>query len=106
MARGLSARSGWVVGQPTGFARGGGAHDYQAGRLGWISLPARAATLTRKLDRCDRAGRRPVEHATANEAETAALARLREGEELLVFDRYHRSHRRARPHAPSSSQRS
>ena len=44
------------------------------------------------------------EHATANEAETAALARLREGEELLVFDRYHRSHRRARPHAPSSSQ--
>jgi hypothetical protein len=46
------------------------------------------------------------EHATANEAETAALARLREGEELLVFDRYHRSHRRARPHAPSSSQRS
>jgi hypothetical protein len=46
------------------------------------------------------------EHATANEAETAALARLREGEELLVFDRYHRSHRRARPHAPSSSQHS
>ena len=46
------------------------------------------------------------EHATANEAETAALACLREGEELLVFDRYHRSHRRARPHAPSSSQRS
>jgi hypothetical protein len=46
------------------------------------------------------------EHATANEAETAALARLREGEELLVFDRYNRSHRRARPHAPSSSQRS
>lgn len=40
------------------------------------------------------------EHATANEAETAALARLREDEELLVFDRYHRSHRRARPHAP------
>ena len=46
------------------------------------------------------------EHATANEAETAALARLREGEQLLVFDRYHRSHRRARPQAPSSSQRS
>ena len=46
------------------------------------------------------------EHPTANEAETAALARLREGEQLLVFDRYHRSHRRARPHARSSSQRS
>ncbi|MGH2886238.1 MAG: hypothetical protein ACRDPA_26665 [Solirubrobacteraceae bacterium] len=46
------------------------------------------------------------EHATANEAEAAALACLREGEELLVFDRYHRCHQRARPHAPQSSQRS
>lgn len=33
------------------------------------------------------------EHATANEAETAALARLHAGDELLVFDRYHRCHR-------------
>jgi hypothetical protein len=46
------------------------------------------------------------EHATANEAEVAALACLREGEQLLVFDRYHRCHRRARPPAPRSPQRS
>jgi hypothetical protein len=46
------------------------------------------------------------EHATANEAETAALARLHAGDELLVFDRYYRCHRLARPHAPRSSQRS
>jgi len=46
------------------------------------------------------------EHATANEAETAALARLHAGDELLVFDRDHRCHRLARPHAPRSSQRS
>ncbi|MGH2894601.1 MAG: hypothetical protein ACRDPM_15265 [Solirubrobacteraceae bacterium] len=45
------------------------------------------------------------EHATANEAEIAALACLREGEELLVFDRYHRSRRGARPFAPRRSQR-
>jgi hypothetical protein len=46
------------------------------------------------------------ERATANEAEIAALARLRAGEELLIFDRYHRCHRLARPRAPRSSQRS
>ena len=33
------------------------------------------------------------EHTTATEAESAALARLREGDELLVLDRYHRCHR-------------
>ncbi len=46
------------------------------------------------------------EHATATEAEIAAMACLREGEELLVFDRYHRCHRRSRPEAPRSSGRS
>lgn len=46
------------------------------------------------------------EHATATEAEIAAMAGLREGEELLVFDRYHRCHRRSRPEAPRSSRRS
>lgn len=45
-------------------------------------------------------------HATANEAEVAALACLREGEQLLLFDRCHRCHQRARPPAPRSSQRS
>jgi hypothetical protein len=46
------------------------------------------------------------EHGTANEAETAARTRLREGEELIIFDRYHRSRRSARPLAPRSSRRS
>jgi hypothetical protein len=44
------------------------------------------------------------EHATATEAENAALAGLRDGDELLVVDR---CHRRARPdpaHASSSPQ--
>ena len=45
------------------------------------------------------------EHATATEAEIAALARLRDDEELLVIDRYHRCHRWARPEAPRSSRR-
>jgi hypothetical protein len=36
------------------------------------------------------------EHATATDAEIAALDCLREGDELLVFDRYHRCHRRSR----------
>ena len=48
------------------------------------------------------------EHAPATEAENAALAGLRrDGDELLVVDRYHRCHRRARPdpaHASSSPQ--
>lgn len=47
------------------------------------------------------------EHATATEAENAALAGLRDGDELLVVDHYHRRHRRARPdpaHASSSPQ--
>jgi hypothetical protein len=42
------------------------------------------------------------EHPTASEAEIAAIANLREGEEVVVYDRYHRCHRRARP-APRSS---
>jgi hypothetical protein len=33
------------------------------------------------------------EHMTATEAEQAALARLRDGDELIVYDCYHRSHR-------------
>ena len=45
------------------------------------------------------------EHPNATEAESAALARLRDGEELLVFDRYHRCHRRARPEPITSSPR-
>jgi hypothetical protein len=36
------------------------------------------------------------EHATATDAEIAALGRLRANDELLVFDRYHRCHRRSR----------
>jgi hypothetical protein len=42
------------------------------------------------------------EHPTATEAESAALARLRDGDELLIVDLYHRCHRRARP-APTRS---
>ncbi len=32
------------------------------------------------------------EHPCATEAELAAAARLRDGYELVVYDRYHRSH--------------
>jgi len=46
------------------------------------------------------------EHATATEAEIAALSCLRKGEELLLFDRYHRCQRRARPELPRPSRRS
>ena len=45
------------------------------------------------------------EHGTATEAERAALARLRDGDEPLVLDRYHRCHRRARPEPTRSSSR-
>jgi hypothetical protein len=47
------------------------------------------------------------EHPTATEAENAALTRLRDGDELLIVDRYHRCHRRARPQPtrPSSHMR-
>ena len=45
------------------------------------------------------------EHATASGAEIAAVACLRAGEELVVYDRYHRCHRRTRPAPPSSSPR-
>lgn len=37
-----------------------------------------------------------AEYVTATEAELAALAGLREGDELVVYDRYHRCHRRGR----------
>jgi hypothetical protein len=43
------------------------------------------------------------EHITATEAELAALTCLREGEELVVYDRYHRCHRLRRP-APRSAE--
>jgi hypothetical protein len=33
------------------------------------------------------------EHSTVTEAEQAALAHLREGDELIVYDCYHRCHR-------------
>lgn len=45
------------------------------------------------------------EHSTATEAENAALERLRDGDELLIVDRYHRCHRRARPEPTRSSSR-
>jgi hypothetical protein len=45
------------------------------------------------------------EHATATEAENAALARLRDGDELLIVDRYFRCHRRARLEPTRSSPR-
>ena len=45
------------------------------------------------------------EHATATEAENAALARLRDGDALVVVDRYHRCHRRARVKPARSSPR-
>lgn len=32
------------------------------------------------------------EHRSATEAERAAAARLRDGDELVVYDRYHRCH--------------
>ena len=46
------------------------------------------------------------QHPTAAEAENAALARLRDGDELLIVDRYHRCHRRARLESTRSSPRS
>ena len=46
------------------------------------------------------------EHASVTEAEIPGLGCLREGEELLVFDRYHRCHRLSRDEAPLSSRRS
>lgn len=42
------------------------------------------------------------EHATTTEAELAALARMRDGDELIVVDRYHRSRQRARPQSTGS----
>lgn len=45
------------------------------------------------------------EHSTATEAENAALAWLRDGDELLVVDRYHRCHRLTRPGPTRSSSR-
>ena len=45
------------------------------------------------------------EHATATEAERAALAQLRDGDELLIVDGYHRCHRRAGPGPDRSSSR-
>ena len=42
------------------------------------------------------------EHTTATDAESAALAHLREGDELVVVDRYHRCHRYVR-RAPTRS---
>jgi hypothetical protein len=41
-----------------------------------------------------------AEYVTASEAERAALAGLREGDELVVYDRYHRCHRRGRSATP------
>ena len=43
------------------------------------------------------------EHATATEAELAAVARLRQGGELVVIDRYHRRRQRTRPQAAGST---
>ena len=43
------------------------------------------------------------EHPTATEAENVALARLHDGDELLIVDRYHRCRRRARPEPIRSS---
>lgn len=45
------------------------------------------------------------EHPTATEAEDAALAQLRDGDELIIVDRYHRCHRCARPKPTRSSSR-
>lgn len=48
------------------------------------------------------------EHASVGEAELAAMACLGEGDELVVYDRYHRCHRRSRPapDAPDGSRSS
>lgn len=40
------------------------------------------------------------EHGSASQAELAGMACLREGDELVVYDRYHRCHRRSRPAPP------
>ena len=48
-------------------------------RGGWVVMSGRAGVVS--------------EHMTATEAEQAALARLRDGDELIVYDCYHRSHR-------------
>jgi hypothetical protein len=45
------------------------------------------------------------EHVTVSDAELAATAWLDEGDELLVYDRHHRCHRRSRqaPDPPGGS---
>jgi hypothetical protein len=60
-------------------------------RGSWIVANERGAVLS--------------EHATATDAETAALGSLCEGHELLVFDRYHRCHRRSAPRVSRQSPR-
>ena len=45
------------------------------------------------------------EHPTATEAQNAALARLGDGDELLVVDRYHSCHRLTRSGLTRSSSR-
>ncbi len=56
-------------------------------RGGWIVLAEHEAVVS--------------EHATATEAERAAMARVREGDELVVYDCYHRCHRVRRPRVRS-----
>jgi hypothetical protein len=48
-------------------------------RSGWVVLAADQAVVS--------------EHTTLTEAEQAALADLRDGDELVVYDCYHRCHR-------------
>lgn len=45
------------------------------------------------------------EHVTATEAELAARAHLREGDELLVYDCYHRCHAARRAALPPLARR-
>ena len=47
-------------------------------RGGWVVLSHRERVVS--------------EHASASEAEREARAQLREGDELVIYDRYHRCH--------------
>ncbi len=55
-------------------------------RGGWMVVNHREAVVS--------------EHRSATEAQRAAAARLRDGDELVVYDRYHRCHTVCRRGAP------
>lgn len=60
-------------------------------RGGWTILTAQNVVIS--------------EHLTASEAQMAALKRLREGDEVILHDRYHRCHRIRRTTARTTASR-